>query len=381
MELRNFLKITRANVSISAWGYTKARLKLNPEAFVCLRERHLWSYYSKENKELRDYKGFIPVAIDGTDLHIPSTEETRRIYGDANVHSTYPVAMASCSCAYDVCNDMILDCTLSRYKRPERESALGHIRRIGELYTQKNLYLFDRGYPSAEMLLTLLESKQSFLFRLGEKTFKREQQSLCSDDTWVDIILDYTRINPHRGTELADRMRQAGSLRLRMTKILLPNKTTEILLSNLPDDTFSCTDLAELYHLRWRIETMFDALKNKLQIENFSGKLPCILQQDFYATMYLYNLIADIRQDAQGALTLPPRKYGVKTNQTMAIGIVKEGLIQMATARSGTIRGLIYKRIITEIQAHTIPIRPNRHFARNNTPRKTKHAINRKNGY
>lgn len=381
MELRNFLKVSRSSIAISTWGYTKARLKINPDAFISLRDYYLEGYYCEENKGLLNYKGYIPVAIDGSDLHIPYTEENRLIYGDANSRSEYPVVMASCSCAYDVCNDMILDCTLERYKRTERESARDHIKKIEGCYSQEFLYLFDRGYPSAEFLIDLMENGQAFLFRLDQVTFKREQQSLKEEDAWVDIILDRTRINPYRGTPLAEKMRQVGKLRLRMTKIQLPNGTTELLLSNLPDEQFSSAELAELYHMRWKIETMYDCLKNKLQIENFSGKLQRIIAQDFYATIYLYNLISDIRQDAQSALSLPACKYGIKTNQTMAIGIVKDGLIQMASASSGSIRSAIFKKIVAEIQAHVIPIRSDRHFARNTAPRKTKYSITRKNSY
>jgi hypothetical protein len=381
MELRNFLKLTRPGIAISTWGYTKARLKINPDAFVYLSNSYLELFYCKENEDFRDYKGYVPVAIDGTDLHLPATEETVRNYGNGNSRSDYPVVMASASCAYDVCNHMILDAKLERYKRSERDSAREHMKKISSTYPQKFIYLFDRGYPAAEFLMELLDNKQSFLFRLDTATFKREQVQLDSDDAWIDIFLDQTRINPYRGTPLAIKMRQVGRLRLRMTQITLPEGGTETLLSNLPEDEFSHDELAELYHMRWGIETMYDTLKNKLQIENFSGKLQRIIEQDFYSTIYLYNLISDIQHDAETAMTLPQQKYGMKANQTMAVGIVKEALIQMATARSGTMRSAIYNRIIAEIQAYMVPIRPNRHFPRNTAPRKTKHSINRKNSY
>ena len=166
-----------------------------------------------------------------------------------------------------------------------------------------------------------------------------------------------------------------------MTKITLPDGSTKTLLSNLPEDAFSRDERAELYRMRWEIETMYDTLKNKLQIENFSGKLQRIIGQDFYSTIYLYNLISAIQHDAETTMALPQQRYGLKANQTIAVGIVKEALIQMAAARSGTMRNAIYNHVITEIQAYMVPIRPNRHFPRNTAPRKTKYSINRKNSY
>ena len=381
MELRNFLKLTRPGIAISAWGYTKARLKINPGAFVYLNDGYLTDYYCEENNDMRDYKGYLPVAIDGTDVHLPASAETRLLYGNANNASEYPVVMASVSCAYDVCNDMIMDATLERYKRCGRDSARAHIRKITGAYPQRCIYLFDRGYPSTEFIMELLDQGLLFLMRLDAATFKRERAQLKVGDAWTDIILDQTRIHPYRGTALADKMRSVGTLRLRMTRIPLPDGSTETLLSNLPETVFSSAEVGELYRMRWRIETMYDAMKNKFQLENFSGKLRRLIEQDFYATIYLYNLVSDIRRDAETAMSLPRRKYGVKSNQTMAIGIVKDGLIQMATARSGTMRGAIYHRIIAEIQAYIVPIRPDRHFPRNTSTRRTKHSINRKPSY
>lgn len=47
-----------------------------------------------------------------------------------------------------------------------------------------------------------------------------------------------------------------------------------------------------LYFKRWPIETKYNTMKNKLEIENFSGRTLISVQQDFYATMYISNLVA-----------------------------------------------------------------------------------------
>ena len=55
-------------------GYTKARLKINPDAFVYLNDLYLAMFYCEENEDFLDYKGYIPVAVGGTDLHLPASE-------------------------------------------------------------------------------------------------------------------------------------------------------------------------------------------------------------------------------------------------------------------------------------------------------------------
>lgn len=57
-----------------------------------------------------------------------------------------------------------------------------------------------------------------------------------------------------------------------------------------------------LYFKRWGIETKFDELKNKFQIENFSGIKPVIIEQDFYAILLLSNIASIFEQEAQEEL-------------------------------------------------------------------------------
>ena len=51
--------------------------------------------------------------------------------------------------------------------------------------------------------------------------------------------------------------------------------------------------------IRWRIETAFQTLKDRLQIENFTGTKPILLEQDIYSTIYVSNLAEDIARDIE----------------------------------------------------------------------------------
>ena len=71
------------------------------------------------------------------------------------------------------------------------------------------------------------------------------------------------------------------------------SETEDYLVTNVLDDQYQIQDFVELYHLRWGIETKYNDLKNKLQIENFTGITPVAIRQDFFATLYLVNLAGD----------------------------------------------------------------------------------------
>ena len=56
--------------------------------------------------------------------------------------------------------------------------------------------------------------------------------------------------------------------------------------------------MKETYFKRWQIEIGYDILKNKLHIENFTGKTQITIEQDFYAQIYTFNVLQDIKHTA-----------------------------------------------------------------------------------
>jgi IS4 transposase len=73
-------------------------------------------------------------------------------------------------------------------------------------------------------------------------------------------------------------------------KIRLDSGETETLLTNLNQKQLPIREAGALYFKRWGVETGCDALKSKLQMENFSGKSKIAVEQDFYATVFLLNM-------------------------------------------------------------------------------------------
>ncbi|MBU3177670.1 hypothetical protein KPL47_15165 [Clostridium estertheticum] len=89
---------------------------------------------------------------------------------------------------------------------------------------------------------------------------------------------------------------------MRVLKFQLDSEITEILITKF-DETFSVADFKVLYFKRWGIEVKYNELKNRLQVENFSGETPIAIEQDFYATMYLSNMVSLAKMDANAIIT------------------------------------------------------------------------------
>jgi len=136
-----------------------------------------------------------------------------------------------------------------------------------------------------------------------------------------------------------------------------------------------------LYFKRRPIETKYNQIKNRLEIENFSGRLVDNIRQDFYATMVLTNLVADFAEEAQIEVEEEQKgkgkKYRYKVNMNHAVGVLKDRLILTLCEEDREKRRKMFDEITDMLKKRIIPIRPNRSFPRN-IPRKAKFHHNQK---
>jgi hypothetical protein len=158
-------------------------------------------------------------------------------------------------------------------------------------------------------------------------------------------------------------MEAAGSLRLRFVRIKLPSGDERIVATNLSDEDFSTEEIARLYTLRWGIETVYDDLKNKLEIENFTGTKTSIILQDVYATVLLSNIINDIIIETSAGIK-QAYKHKMQPNRAFSIGVLKTGLFEVFLEKSQRKRTAMLKALEEEILTQLLPIRPDRAYYR-----------------
>ena len=184
MELRNYMKTTHPGTEISKPGYLKQRMKLNPDAFKFLYQEHNKNFYQDEEVEPYTYKGFLILAADGSDINIPTTDETIEKYGSASVRGGKPCAQIGLGCIYDVLNRFILESSINTVKfdemRVDQEQLKGIKDTIGNRYPY--LVVMDRGYPSTPAFLNFIDDGVYFVARLKTSDYKAEQKELKSND-------------------------------------------------------------------------------------------------------------------------------------------------------------------------------------------------------
>ena len=369
LELRNYMKTTHPGVEISKPGYLKQRMKLNPEAFKYLYQEHNKNFYQDTEIEPYTYKGYLVLAADGSDINIPTTAETVEKYGSASVRGGKPCAQIGLGCIYDVLNRFVLDSCINQVKFDEMRVAqeqLNHIKEtIGNRYPY--MIIMDRGYPSTPAFLKFINDGIFFVARLKSSDYKAEQKSLKSNDEDVEIELTKSRRRNYIGKNEEAIMMSRDSFSLRMVKVLLDDGRYEVLATNLPREKFPEECFAEVYHMRWGIETAYEVLKDRLKIENFTGIKPQLIEQDINSTIYVSNLaediICDIEDEDQEHLK-NDYKHTMQLNRNLSIGLLKSDLIYILIESDVKRKTELLQVLYDEIRVNVVPIRPDRHYHR-----------------
>jgi hypothetical protein len=162
-------------------------------------------------------------------------------------------------------------------------------------------------------------------------------------------------------------IRISEGIRTRAVVFRLKSGERETLITNLEEGEMEAAAFPELYYKRWPIETKYNQLKQKMELENFSGRLADNIKQDFYAMMTISNMLASSLREANEKILkgkTKKRKYEHRANVNHAVGVLKDRLIGILITEDSLARKYLYRELVSEIRWRVAPVRPNRDVAR-----------------
>ena len=187
IELDSFFEtIKGAENGITKQGYSEARQKISPTAFIKMADNIISWYYGDD--DFKTFNGYRISAIDGSILELNNSERLRNAFGYAE-GKTVKLARAKASCIYDIENDMIITSKITKYTTGEREIAVELINKLIQMGLKNDLILFDRGYPSRKFIAYLEGSGVKYLMRLKNKSMKEFDEAMEPDQI-VQIKVD-----------------------------------------------------------------------------------------------------------------------------------------------------------------------------------------------
>lgn len=377
MEIYNFFnRIQKPELCVTKAALTEQRKKLNPELFIYMNQMLANDIYIEEKIKTIEDTNLIPIGIDGSVFEIPNKPKLKEEYGYAKGSSDEKanvVARAQVSGAYDCENDIMLHAIIDKYGISEKKLAMEHIKYIKQTYSnqyKEMLFIFDRGYIGIPLLLYLIENNGKYLFRLQEKTYKKEISTMKTEDEEIIIPITNSRkkdIKDEHLKELACKMKE---IKVRIVKVKLDSGETEILLTNITKDVISTERMKEIYFKRWNIEKAYDVIKNKLEMESFSGYSKIAIEQDFHAQILLFNMLEDIKKTANKEIkdekekSMKTYKYEYIVNLNILIGICRQYILALAVLGKNEQHDKLREDMLKIIKSNLVAIKSGRNFDR-----------------
>ena len=364
IELCNFIKtLNLKNLNfVTNSAYNQARMKIKPELFKYFMTSLNDEFYTDNDERVKLWKGFNLLACDGTFLNLPMVPELIKKYGTStNQHAT-EILIVRCSILYDILNHMILNGALAPDKIGEREMLLSLLD-VLEKSENKYLILLDRGYPGFDIAYELKKRHLDFLIRLPI-SFNKEVEEFTNSNEYDTTI----ELKPGKKINFIQKLYdRKSSITVRLVKVILDNGDVEILMTSLTDNVeYPESIFKELYYMRWGIETLYDKVKNKLKVEEFTGYSDISILQDFYCTLFLSNVQSLLVSEANEELkkqNINDKKYEYKVNTNLSIGLIKGRIVDLFLKENNA--EMILKELENLFIKTLIPIRPNRSFKRN----------------
>jgi DDE family transposase len=341
-------------------AFCQQRQKISSEWFRFLLE-YIARLFYEQTTLIKQWKGYKIISIDGSAAFLVNNKEVQEHYkGGSNQFGGY--ALARYMKMYDVLNGITLKTQLMPFDGSERLISYSWVDAIPD----NSITLFDRGFPAYTLffLMKNSEAEKPFVMRC-KKDFTKAVEKFAASELNEDILSFYP---DDRAVSMLRTyhaiVNRTMVIRLRAVKILLADGSTEILLTNLFDkESFSNKQLAQLYRMRWMIETDIGKEKNLFQLENFSSHTRNSIEQDFYATFIAANIHQLITRQANKAVQqkIKHRKYYYQVNTSASLAVFKKNLVKLYYTKNLKALLLHLQNVFEEFIE---PIRPGRKVVR-----------------
>lgn len=300
---------------------SKARKGIKLDAFYWLLDTSV-SIYFASNPSYKLWNDLHLFAIDGTDVQLPMLKQCVKMFGSQRLRNNSKFPFGKGSYLYSVSTHLVVDALLERYKYSERDLAKRHIDRLCKLdISSKSVVLMDRGYFSRELCEFMSNGNVYYVFRLkNNNNFLKKFKSSKKRTVVVDL------------NEACD---TDENLLVRILRFRLETGEYEYLATNLIDRKYTIDMFKELYFQRWPIETKYNQVKGRFQLENFSGYSEEAIEQDFLIVVFYSNLLEILRAEADELITEIlasddcNRKYHYASGEGLIAGRLKAHLPDM----------------------------------------------------
>ncbi|WP_281884388.1 IS4 family transposase [Paenibacillus sp. YYML68] len=340
-------------------AFVQQRNKILPSAVECLFHKFTQTY-----KDIKDYRGYRLLAIDGSDLHIATDPADKNSFFQSQP-GTKGYNLLHLNAAYDLCNRLYVDALVQPRRLSNEGRALATMVDRSPIKS-KTIVIADRGYESYNNFAHIERKGWNYIIRVKDLDSSGILSSLRLPDSgefdrYIHLTLTRKQAKAFRAypgykflpsnstfdfLDLHENM--IYPLSFRVVRFVLPDGAYETVITNLSAAEFPPDELRSLYHMRWGIETSFRALKYTVGLTSFHAKKQAFIAQEIYARMILYNFAEMMTSHV--VISQMDKRHSYQVNFTVAVHVCRQFLRSRGDEPPLDVEALIRKNIL--------PIRP-----------------------
>ena len=357
-ELMDYFNMNISTPTVSA--FVQQRDKIN----YCTFEK-LFHSFTNAIDEQNLYKGFRLLAVDGSDLHVPSNrKETESFYQNSKGYK--PFNLLHLNVLYDLKRNIYTDAIVQPIKyRNEHKAFVTMIDR--DDLSIPTIYIADRGYESYNNIAHVMEKGQKFLIRVKDvDRFGIVSKLPLPDneefDVSVSVELTRSQTKDTKNSNLKfishtspfDFLPKTSRksifvppyhMTFRVIRFKLTDDKYEVLITNLSQEEFTVDELKNIYAMRWGIETSFRNLKYSLSLMLFHSKKTEYILQEIFARLTMYNFSQLIISHI--IVKQKKRKHSYRINFSVSVHICRKFFL----------KNISPSKLETLLLHHLLPIR------------------------
>lgn len=368
-ELMKYFKYEENTPSLSA--FFQQRSKLSDDVFQQLSYRFNSHYPAALYKEKYQL-----LACDGSSFTFTRNPKDVDSYYGSNGRSEKGFNQIHLVALFDLLSQRYFDAVIQPIRKKNEFLALSDL--IDRFQFKDNIrpiFIADRGFHSYNVFAHAIEKNCYFLIRAKDVNMRRLLgEDLPANDSFdIKINRILTRSNAKKKRQHPEWETQYRyickevtfsylpldstneyPISLRVLRFSIGDENFENIITNLPAEEFSLEEIKTLYGMRWGIETSFCTLKHTIGAVNLHAKTRTMITHELWARLILFNFCSIISQHTVSKCK--KKKYIHQVNYTIAFQACHYLLRLHDNEDPPDIESLIRR--------HTLPVRPNRTYAR-----------------
>jgi hypothetical protein len=208
------------------------------------------------------------LAVDGTYVQLIKKTNKDGCILNKNNNSTTCLA----TCIFNVSNQQPSELELEISNKDERKSFLNLLKNIK---TKRDIYTFDRGYHSLQLITEIHKSENYFLCRLQKNSG----------------YINHTNLNNNYSEIIKIKNKYGNLNKVRIIKYTINDKKYFMVTNLYNENEYTIEKIKDIYHKRWDIEEYFKYLKKTTNLKNINERTFNKIKESTYIMVFLSKFI------------------------------------------------------------------------------------------